>query len=377
MDNKKLIILLSSIVGVIVVLLVVVWLMSVFSDKKFTYEEVEEKIITAADSYYKNNPTLLPSNDGDYTLSYQTLVDNNYIKPLKDLLVDGESCTVSITVYIYNNSRTFIPYLNCPGNYETKELSDILTQDVVTYGNGLYKGDDGSYYYRGDVDNNYILLGVRNNGKKEEKIYGRIMAINSDGTIRVRLSNKTEETYVWDNRYNETKKTNYGYNIFEKSRLKDTLKKLESSDSTSTDSTLISDKIKSKLVKKQLCIGIRTSDDESKDGSTECATLSEDYYLYGLLTPYEYMRASLDENCKTLNNASCANYNYLAGSSQGSEWMLTVTDKNNYKAYSFGGSSISLSNASNAKRLRFIIDLNKHVFYKSGTGKNTDPYIIK
>ena len=95
------------------------------------------------------------------------------------------------------------------------------------------------------------------------------------------------------------------------------------------------------------------------------------------MTPYEYMRASMDENCKILSDLSCSNYNYLSSSNQGSEWLLTATDQNNYKSYSFTGTSLILSKASTFKRLRFIVSLNKHTFYKSGTGTSTDPYIIK
>ena len=124
-------------------------------------------------------------------------------------------------------------------------------------------------------------------------------------------------------------------------------------------------------------VTIRTESDTSKDGSTECSVLSTDTYLFSLMTPYEYMRASMDENCKTLNDLSCSNYNYLAKYSQGSEWLLTATNQNNYKAYAFTGTALNLSKASNSKRLRFIVSLNKHTFYKSGTGTSTDPYIIK
>ena len=55
-------------------------------------------------------------------------------------------------------------------------------------------------------------------------------------------------------------------------------------------------------------------------------------------------------------------------------WQCTGID-NKYK-YLFE-LKLNLSKASNSKRLRFIVSLNKHTFYKSGTGTSTDPYIIK
>ncbi len=376
MDNKKLIIIGSSVVGIIVVLLIVLWLVSIFGGKKFTYEQVEEKIVEAADKYYKDNPTMLPASDGEYTLSYQTLVDNNYIKPLTELLKDGANCSAEIAITAQSSSYSYIAFLNCPGSYETKELRNILTATTVTSGEGLYNSN-GTYYFKGENINNYIVLGTSNINKKEKTITGRIMSIESDGTIKVKLDTRTEKSYVWDNRYNETRLNNDGYNVFEKSRIKDTLKLLETENEDDNDTLLISSKIKSKLVKKQLCIGSRTENDTSKDGSTECSELSVDSYLFSLMTVYEYMRASMDENCKVLTDLSCANYNYLSSSDYGSEWGLTPTTQNNYKVYYYTGTSVSLTKTSNQKKLRFIVYLNKHTFYKSGTGTSTDPYIIK
>ena len=376
MDNKKLIIIGSSVIGVIVLLLIALWLVSIFGGKKLTYEQTEEKIIEAADKYYKDNPMMLPTSDGDFTLSYQTLVNNNYIKPLSELLKDGDKCSAEVTVSSQNSSYSYIAFLNCPGNYETKELRSVLTNSVVTSGEGLYN-NNGTYYYRGENINNYIIIGMSGNEKKEQSVTGRIMSVESDGTIKIILDTKTENTYVWDDRYNETRLGNDGYNIFEKSRIKDTLKLLETENKEDSDTLILSNKVKSKLVSKQLCIGIRAEDDTSKDGSTECSVLSTDTYLFSLMTPYEYMRASMDENCKTLNDLSCSNYNYIASYNQGSEWLLTATNQNNYKSYAFTGSSLSLSKTSSSKKLRFIVSLNKHTFYKSGTGTSADPYVIK
>lgn len=376
MDNKKLIIITSSVVGVIVLLLIVLWLITIFGGKKLSYEQVEEKIVAAAEKYYKDNPTMLPATDGDYSLSYQTLVNSGYIKPLNELLKDGDKCSAEVTVTAQNSSYSYIAFLNCPGNYETKELRSILSNSVVTSGEGLYN-DNGVYYFKGENVNNHIIIGMSGNEKKEESVTGRIMSIESDGTIKVKLDNKTINTYPWDNRYNETKSSNVGYNSFEKSRLKESLKLLETEDKENSDTLIVSNKVKSKLVSKKICIGTRNENDTTKNGSTECSVLSSDSYLFSIMTPYEYMRASMDTNCKTLNDLSCSNYNYLASYNQGTEWLLTATNQDNYKVYSFDGSSISLSKASNQRKLKLIVNLNKHTFYKSGTGTTTDPYIIK
>ena len=260
-------------------------------------------------------------------------------------------------------------------DYETKELKSIITEKVVTSGEGLYN-DNGTYYYKGENVNNYIIIGMSGNEKEEKAITGRIMSIESDGTIKVRLDKKTDGTYTWDDRYNENRGYNDGYNIFEKSRLKDTLKQLETEDKENIDTLILSSKVKSKLVSKKLCIGTRTESDTTKDGSSECSVLSTDTYLFSLMAPYEYMRASMDDNCKNLTDLSCSNYNYLSDYDQSSEWLLTATNQNDYKAFAFDGTDISLSKTSSSKRLKFIVNLNKHTFYKSGTGTSVDPYII-
>ena len=69
--------------------------------------------------------------------------------------------------------------------------------------------------------------------------------------------------------------------------------------------------------------------------------------------------------------------NVLSDYDQSSEWLLTATNQNDYKAFAFDGTDISLSKTSSSKRLKFIVNLNKHTFYKSGTGTSVDPYIIK
>lgn len=61
------------------------------------------------------------------------------------------------------------------------------------------------------------------------------------------------------------------------------------------------------------------------------------------MAPYEYMRASMDDNCKNLTDLSCSNYNYLSDYDQSSEWLLTATNQNDYKAFAFDGTDISLS----------------------------------
>ena len=98
MNKKTLIIIGSSIIGLIVCLLIVVWLISIIKPHYYSYEDFEVKVTEATKKYYKDNPTQLPASDGEYNMAYSTLVDNEYIKPLNEMLKDGDNCSVQILV---------------------------------------------------------------------------------------------------------------------------------------------------------------------------------------------------------------------------------------------------------------------------------------
>ena len=82
MSKKTMIIAGCSIIGILVLLILFVWLLTAFKKNYVTYEKLEEKMVVAADKYYKTYPELLPVDEGKYTLQYNALVENNLIKPL-------------------------------------------------------------------------------------------------------------------------------------------------------------------------------------------------------------------------------------------------------------------------------------------------------
>lgn len=374
MNKKTIVIIGSSIVGLIVLLLIVVWIISVVKPHYYTYEVFETKVTEAAKSYYKSNPTALPTADGEYNMSYSTLVEGNYIKPLNEMLKDGDKCTIQIVVTKYADNYSYIPYLNCPGSYETKEFYKVVSENnpVVETGSGLYSDGNGGYYFRGEVNNNYVQFGTYGKNKKDQKPYlWQIVSIESDGSVKIKSTVGTDDRYAWDDRYNEEKHSSYGYNDFEISRLKDTLIALAGNDK------VLSDTYKNKLVAKELCVAKRTTADTTKDGSTECSIKSTNKYLFGTLTPYEVMRASLDENCKVAGNYSCSNYNFLASKLETTGWSITGVDGTSDSSfYSIKGYFVS-SKCSGQRKLYVTTHINKRAFYKSGTGTSADPYIIR
>ena len=369
--SKKLIIIASAIIGVLVLLLLVLWIMSLFSHKYYTYEQVEAKMVEATEKFYKNNPEILPVNDGRSTLSYNTLVENEFIKPLNELLRDGDSCTAEMGIIKNENDYTYIPKLVCSDKYATIELADhiINNNGVVTEGSGLYSDGQGGYYFKGKIDNNYITLGsFKKEGSKDPiGILWQIISIDKDGSIKVRALYPAGKT-SFDNRYNETQGKKTGYNDFEMSVLKERLKELEKGEEFLTNDQ------KAYLMKSKLCIGKRTDTDTSKDGSTECSTLTQDDYLFGLLYPYEFVRGSLDNNCKNMFSPSCQNFNLLSGDGFGNNWTTIASPTNDYEVYSFDGITYSLAKAEKERSLFVTAKLIPYTIFKSGDGTRENPY---
>lgn len=371
MSKKTVIIIASCFIGGIVLLLIILWILSLTHHKYYSYEEVEQKMIAATESYYKKNPETLPVNDGKSNLSYSVLVENNEIKPLEELLEDGNDCSAEIIVVKSGTDYTYIPRLTCSDKYATVDLSNqvIKNSEIVTSGSGLYEDSNGGYYFRGKVDNNYVAFGIdsTNENEKRNAVIWRILSIDSDNSIRMIATKRYPEKTVFDDRYNEQREENTGYNDFENSILKDFLKKLE------TDNLFFNDEQLSKIEKRNLCIGARTDDDISKDGSSECSVKTIDKYAFDLLKQYEYLRISLDENCKNQTDRSCQNFNFLYGDVS-STWTLSPDITKTHKVYSFDGISFISSTASNEKSIFLVVNLSPYVTFKSGDGTATNPY---
>ena len=368
MSKKTMIIAGCSIIGILVLLILFVWLLTAFKKNYVTYEKLEEKMVVAADKYYKTYPELLPVDEGKYTLQYNALVENNLIKPLNEMLKNGDSCTAEVNVYKNNVGYDYIPKIDCGTDYKTIELNERIIYDnpITETGSGLYKNEDGSYYFRGKVENNYFALGTTKSGKKTKDLLWRILGIDEKGNIKLLSLTGFKDKTVYDDRYNvETAKTS-GYNDYAGSKLKDFLIRM------SNEETFLTNEEKQKLISQQLCIGKRKLTDEINDGSIECSELSEEV-LYGTITPYEYIRASLDENCKKVSDRSCGNFNflYVGGSSS---WSITSIPDNSYQSYTLVGDVFEAVKPNLNKKVYPTVYVSSRTLYKAGTGTIDDPY---
>lgn len=371
MSKKSMIVIGSSIVGVLVLLILIIWLLTLFKGSYTTYEKVEQLMANAADKYYKTYPEMLPVNEGKYSLQYSALVDGEFIKPLNKLLKDGDSCNAEVYVYKTEVSYDYVPMLNCGDNYKTVELFQKIMDDnpVVSTNSGLYKATDGSYYFRGKIDNNYVSLGTIGSGKRQRAILWRIMGIDSNGNIKIKSIESFTDKTVYDNRYNAKQGKNVGYNNYEESILKDYLA------NNSGDESFLTNNQKEVLVQMPLCYGKRKMNEQKVDGSVECSLKSDPVY-FGTITPYEYMRVSLDKNCKKLTDKSCGNFNYLYNDLE-SEWSITASTESDFEVYTLNGAAFELSRASYSKKVYPTAYISARVLFKGGDGSEKNPYIIK
>ena len=362
LNKKTLIIAGSSIVGLLVLIILISFIVSTLSPSYVSYVKFEERLANAAKSYYKANPSSLPTTDGETIVYYSTLEEGGYIKPITELLENGANCTAEVIVNKYGVNYNYVPYLVCPGDYESKELYKAILEDnkIVTEGKGLYRGND-SYYFRGEEINNYVMI---------DDILWRIVKINNDNSITIIQTKPLDDYYEWDNRYNPEEDDKTGINDFEVSRLKIKLQELAGGVEVLSDTT------KARLTARNLCVGKRELEETDSSGSIECSTMSEDTYLLGLITASEYMAASLDENCIKTLSKSCINYNFLA-TYYSSSWSLTAMADNTKGAFRYSRNGILKSDASVSSSLNLTAFISKRAFYKSGTGTLTDPYIMK
>ena len=363
--KKKLMRMMLIVVGVLVLLLIIILIFSLVTGGNKTYEEIEEDLKNAAIEYYKVQSGLLPQEEGEtVTVKASTLADAELMKPLSELR-KGESCSGRVEVTKVGDNIIYTPYLDCGDKYTTKELyKAVLEQGIVTSGNGLYDLN-GEKVYRGDNVNNYVQL---------DNALFRIVKVTSDNKLLLILNEmESNMSTYFDDRYNQDRLSNSGFNDYRISRMYQYLDDLYNN---KQDYSLLSNSDKEKLSTFNLCIGKRNPADTTNNNSIECTDVLENQMI-GLLAASDYLNASLDTNCKATTDKSCQNYNYLKLS--GTDWWLvTGSSLNSYEVYSVRSSGyLYETNASSYKKVRPTIMLNNNVMIKSGSGSEANPFILK
>lgn len=146
------------------------------SKVKVRIEDKEGNVLNELDNLANNKLINLESLAGGETVRYLIVFDNekkiNFEGTLK---VDNDSLSSeSFADLILLNNNVVAP--------KTRVGSEVATSNE-----GLISMEDNkgtSYYFRGNVDNNYVMIG---------DLTFRIVRINGDGTIRIVLNNVLDE----------------------------------------------------------------------------------------------------------------------------------------------------------------------------------------
>ncbi len=360
LENKMFMMLMGGIVVLVIVIIVVSVMSSFKTGRVKTFSELEARLISAAEEYYKDEASRLPNTVGSTTtISASSLSTDGYIKSLEDISPKGSICSGEVVVKNVNGNHLYQAYLDCGTSYSTVQVSDYIleNQSVVASGAGLYQNGD-SYYYRGENPNNYITFAGMSY---------RIVKINADGTMDI-IANEKRTRAEWDDRYNNERESNVGVNTYSLSRAKESLLAYINSESLSDADRLM-------LEPFSLCVG-KVSENSTYSLEQECSS-KLDNELVGLLPLSNYLYASLDSSCVSVMAGSCENYNYLANYTS-NWWTLTADADSTYKVFDvYSGGGVGLVRASNSYGLREVIRLTDQAVYVSGDGTETNPYTIK
>ena len=356
------------VIAVVILLAIVLLLASVFMKHKYTYDDLEDVLRTAAIAYFKDNKDQLPQAEGGIVeIEAANLINGEYMKPFTEYAGDETNCNGTVRVEKSASSYLYTPYLTCGEDYVTTELASVITsgENLTSSGYGLYSLN-GAYVFRGEKVKNYLEM--------DERMW-RIFKVDRNNQIYLVSQDEVGMTTDWDDRYNEDASYAAGINNYGSSRIREYLDQVYTNPDKDNREALLSKSEKNKIVSFNLCTGKRTTTEEGNNNSIECKETTRNQ-LVGLLTLSDYMAASIDPNCKNSTSNSCANYNYLV---TGYEWWLATANKSsNFEAYQVKtNGAVKSENTSTYAIARAVIVLNKNVLYKSGKGTLKNPYRIK
>ena len=383
--DRKIIMMIGFLLALIILIIIIMIVINMLNNGKLSYSKIESKMVSGAKSYYKTNSALLPTEvDKTVEVDASTLASEGYIKDLSEYVKDDSVvCSGKVIVAKTQDDYDYVASLDCGDKYKTSFLyQKVLEQGTVTSGEGLYNTEDfitttpnlgideegydlsqnpllGGYVFRGQNVNNFVKI--------DNNLY-RIVKIDKNNDIVIATTNKRLRG-VFDDRYNSETDRQTGINDYSVSRAYETLKK-------QYNDVLISDKgsvLYTKRVTKDLCIGRRSADNTTKDGSAECAKVMKGQY-FGLLPAYDIMNASLDSNCTSTVSKECGNYNYIVDTSY---WSATGDVDSTSLVYRINQNSLKTYNANLTLTLKYVLFLSNRTIFKSGTGTETDPYILK
>ena len=325
-----------------------------------SYDQIENIVVEAAEKYYEQKSDLLPTKEGESVrVNVGTLIEANLLSEIYDPNDKSNKCNGYVDVIKIVNTYSYMPYLNCPGNYEPEYLADKIKNSTLDeYGNGVYEMN-GEYVYRGDDVKNYVIFANQ---------VWRIIKVDKQGDIEIVLAD--EQNYnraEWDTSYNPEIGRSYGK----------TTDYLHTSIRRSLQAyydEVLDDFSRSRIVPKNICVGPKQFDAKENEDE-ECSVIKENEYV-SLLRVSDYPKASLDSGCTLYSALECTNRNYFAITGSINTWLLTRVLDNSYEVYTLAG-GIDYDQAYRNKKICPVVYLSKSVIVSSGDGSYDDNYIIK
>lgn len=349
--DRKYLVMGGTIIGIIAVLLISMLVLSSCTAGS-NYEGIEKKLIKAAEDYVNEKSKVEPGNQ--LVITSDQLVSGGYIKSLDKLKDDN----CSATVLAMNNGgvMNYLPNLVCD-NYETKTLKTTIIDDsLVTKEDGLY-AMDGEYVFRGKKVNNYVKFA----GKT-----WRILKIDKNGNIRLIDTAESDQYVMWDNKYNTETDYTTGENDYKTSFIRDYL---------NTEYKKYKDTTKKHIVPADVCVGERMKNNLVISYDVDCSEKLEKEYV-SLINPTDYAIASLDEDCKQINDGSCVNFNYMYNTITGT-WTTNPIANDTYEVILYSPGHFSATEASDSNRYNLVIHISGSELYISGNGTIDEPYVIE
>lgn len=356
--DKKFLIIGGVVVGFIILLIILMVVIKLLSGPGTNYSKLEDKLITAAKNYMKENSELIPLEGEQVVLDSSTLISEGKIKEL-DKYVEDE-CTATVTVMNNGGQSLYLPNLTCTG-YQTLQLKTKIIDDQLVidaenpYEGGLYEVD-GEYIFKGKNVNNYVSFGG---------LTWRIVKIDENGNLRLIKASAEKAKKMWDNKYNVDEKKTYGINDYENSYIRETL--IASYEG-------VTDKNKAHIIPQDVCVGKRSSSDMSISYDIDCSEILSGDYI-SVINTLDFAMASLDENCTVVGAGACTNYNYLYNTIS-SSWTTIGSADNSYEVYNISGGYVSTLKAKNSVNYNWVIYVSGEELYTSGDGSESNPYVI-
>lgn len=343
------------------------------TDDASGYIEMENKLQAAAIKYVKKNPSLLPRTvDKSRKIRLDTLINNKYLSEFHAIEDGNISCTGYVEIIKKSEDKDtyrYTPYIKCGKYYQTKTIGDYIksNEDVVVTGEGLYEQGD-KYYFKGEYPKNYIMLG--------ERLY-RIIEITEENNLKLISTVKTKNSYVWDNRFNTEKSDYIGINSFSKSRLKESLDFLYNNTDEDEGEVFFSETEKDYIIEHDFCVGKRSQMDVTINSPSECQETLP--MKVGVISLNEYYRTSVAAGCTSIDKQECNNYNYLFSFNSGNnKFMTSIGNKEDtYNFYYIYYGELELKKTFAETNLYPVIYINSNILYKSGSGTEEDPYIVR